>query len=242
MASYASRVAARNAADWQARRDWLEKHMAQQRQADAIARVGKLWADAETRLVQARDAEATARERDQAATEDAKLAQQLAIQAKKDSDAATIAAKSAEKAASGDPISVFVSRKTGRIQVRQGWQTLHDAPVTFRETVAPLGTHVYVALEPMDRGDKLRWISVSFKGEPPVQPANRATRTAVKPAPQVPAASRETAESVLEQFDMPAESRKFISERLWTGATLIVSDQGPSHETGRDTDFVILTR
>lgn len=241
-ASYAHRIAIRQASDWQARRDWLEKHMAVQRTPQAIALVGKQWADAETRLVQARDAEASARARDLAAAEEAKEAQQLAVLAKKESDAATIAARSAEKAATGEPISVFVSRKTGRLQVRQGWQTLHDAPVSFKEGTAPLGTHVYVALEPVGRGDALRWISVSFNGAPPFVQAQRGARPPMaKPAPVTPVSS-ETAETVLEQFEMSPESRKFVSERLWTGATLIVSDQGPSHETGRDTDFVILTR
>ena len=240
-ASYASRAAARQAADWQVRRNWLEKQMAVQRTPQAIAQVGRQWAEAETRLVQARDAEATARARDTAAAEEAKEAQRLAVLAKKESDAATVAAKSAEKAASGEPISVFVSRKTGRVQVRQGWQTLHDAPVSFKEASAPLGTHVYVALEPVGRGDALRWISLSFTGTPPVvqgQKGRPATAKAVPPG----TVSAETAESVLDQFEMSPDSRKFVAERLWTGATLIVSDQGPSHETGRDTDFVILTR
>jgi hypothetical protein len=240
-ANYAYRVAVRLAADWQVRRNWLEKHMAVQRQPQAIATVGRQWVEAEKRLVQARDAEATARERDAQLGEEAKEAQKLAAAAKKESDAATIAAKSAEKAASGEPISVFVSRKTGRIQVRQGWQTLHDAPVSFKDGSAPLGTHVYVALEPVGRGDALRWISVSFNGAPPVVQGQKG-RAAVPARPATGPISAETAESVLEQFDMSPDSRKFVSERLWTGATLIVSDQGPSHETGRDTDFVILTR
>lgn len=240
-ANYAYRIAARQAADWQARRNWLEKHMAVQRLPKAIALVGGQWAEAETRLVQARDAEATARDRNAKLADEAKDAQKLAAEAKRESEAATVAAKSAEKAASGEPISVFISRKTGRIQVRQGWQTLHDAPVSFKEATAPLGTHVYVALEPMGRGDALRWISVSFNGAPPVVQAQRG-RPVPPPAKPTGPVSSETAESVLERFDMSPESRKFVSERLWTGATLIVSDQGPSHETGRDTDFVILTR
>ena len=239
-AGYAYRIAARQAADWQARRNWLEKHLSQQRHPNAIALVSRQFQEAETRLVQAREAETAARARDTAMAEEAKQAQKLAADAKRDSDAATVAAKSAEKAASGEPISVFVSRKTGRIQVRQGWQTLHDAPVTFKEGTAPLGTHVYVALEPVGRGDALRWISVSFNGAPTPVPGPKGRAAApVKPSGPI---SSETAESVLEQFDLAPDSRKFVSERLWTGATLIVSDQGLSHETGRDTDFVILTR
>ena len=35
---------------------------------------------------------------------------------------------------------------------------------------------------------------------------------------------------------------EFIAERLWTGASLIISDQGISNETGTYTDFIVLTR
>ncbi|RTL62587.1 MAG: L,D-transpeptidase [Hyphomicrobiales bacterium] len=153
---------------------------------------------------------------------------------------AAIAAKSAEKTASGEPISILVSRKTGRIQIRQGWETLYDAPATFTGGAEPLGTHVYVALEPGEDGQSLRWTSVSFNGGAPAPEVRARGR---KPAAAAaPVASKETAESVLEKFELSEASRAFIAERLWTGATLIISDQGPSHETGKTTDFVILTR
>jgi hypothetical protein len=42
--------------------------------------------------------------------------------------------------------------------------------------------------------------------------------------------------------ELPAEARAFIEERLWTGAALIVSDHGISDETGKYTDFIVLTR
>lgn len=41
---------------------------------------------------------------------------------------------------------------------------------------------------------------------------------------------------------MPEATRQFVSERLWTGASLIISDQGISSETGTYTDFIVLTR
>jgi hypothetical protein len=38
-------------------------------------------------------------------------------------------------------------------------------------------------------------------------------------------------------------TKRFIEERLWTGATLIVSDIGTSpYETGLHTDFIVLPR
>jgi hypothetical protein len=40
---------------------------------------------------------------------------------------------------------------------------------------------------------------------------------------------------------MPKEAVERISEMLTPGSSLIVSDQPMSEETGRDTDFIILT-
>ena len=60
--------------------------------------------------------------------------------------------------------------------------------------------------------------------------------------PAATTATADTALAALGRFDMPDAAKAFIAERLWTGASLIVSDEGISRETGRGTDFVILTR
>jgi len=52
----------------------------------------------------------------------------------------------------------------------------------------------------------------------------------------------ETAAGALDRIELPLEARERISELLWTGASLIISDRGPSHETGEYTDFIVLTR
>ncbi|MEZ5849572.1 MAG: hypothetical protein R3D68_02835 [Hyphomicrobiaceae bacterium] len=51
-----------------------------------------------------------------------------------------------------------------------------------------------------------------------------------------------TAREALERFTLPEATRKLIGDRLWPGASLIVSDHAISGETGRGTDFVVLTR
>ena len=103
-----------------------------------------------------------------------------------------------------EPISVFVSKKTGRLYIRQAWMPIHEAPVTFKEPELPLGTHVYVAMEKSEDG--------------------------------------KTAGGALERFEMTPETKALISDKLWAGASLIVSDQGLSHEMGKYTDFIVLTR
>jgi hypothetical protein len=49
-----------------------------------------------------------------------------------------------------------------------------------------------------------------------------------------------TASEVLDRIEIPPETMARIAELLSPGASLIVSDQGISHETGQGTDFVVL--
>src|SRR5262249_59944216 len=66
------------------------------------------------------------------------------------------------------PISVFVSRKRQRLYIRQDFEPLFDAPVTIAQPAAPLGTHVFTALEfTGPERSSLRWNVVSLPGEPP---------------------------------------------------------------------------
>ncbi len=235
--------AERDVADAKARRDGAAQSLTLvEKQRPAFAeRAREALAQAEAKLAAATSALPPLTEVEAAAVEEAFAAAEAAWAAERESDRAAIAAKSAEKTASGEPISIFVSRKTGRVQIRQGWETLYDAAATFKGGKEPLGTHVYVALEPVGEGQSLRWTSVSFSGAGPAPEVRPYTRRSSLPPPPVPA-SKETAESALEAFELDAATREFIGQRLWTGATLIVSDQGPSHETGKHTDFVILTR
>jgi hypothetical protein len=108
-----------------------------------------------------------------------------------------------------------------------------------------LGTHLYVAIEPLEGGRAMRWLSVSLAAAPPGSEARptgrRGERPPAPPAPQ-PRVPTESASSVLDRLEMPEEAARFIADRLWTGAALIVSDQGISNETGTYTDFIVLTR
>ena len=61
----------------------------------------------------------------------------------------------------------------------------------------------------------------------------------VEAKPQLPAS---TAAAALDRFDLPEATKKIVAERIWPGATLTVSDFGISGETGKGTDFVVLTK
>jgi hypothetical protein len=146
------------------------------------------------------------------------------------------------------PISVFVSRKTQRLYVRQGFIKVFDLPVTIREPEKPLGTHLYVAMPPEqgvpNDSAALRWMVLSIpeaNQDSAGETRKRRRRSEEDDAPRasVPAAS---ASEALDRIELPAEVEGKISEMLWAGGSLLVSDKGMSGETGDHTDFVILTR
>ena len=65
------------------------------------------------------------------------------------------------------PISVFVSRKLGRLFVRQGSTPLFDSPVRIQAPEEPLGTHVFTVMKLQDEGAALRWTVVSMPENSP---------------------------------------------------------------------------
>jgi hypothetical protein len=130
--------------------------------------------------------------------------------------AAQAAAEAARKAA---PVSIFISRKTQRLYVRQSLQPLFEIPVTFRDPDPPIGTHIFTALDYADNGSELRWNAISLDALPH---------------------SASTAASALERTIIPPEEIDRISELVSPGSSLIISDEGLSSETANDTDFIIL--
>jgi hypothetical protein len=146
------------------------------------------------------------------------------------------------------PVSVFVSRKTQRLYVRQNNTRVFDVPVTIRDPEKSLGTHLYMAMQPAkgapEDAPKLRWLSLTIPeavadGE---RSRRRHSRYYDEREEAPVAAPAVSAAAALERIEIPAEVAGKISEMLWAGGSLIVSDSGISSETGDYTDFVILTR
>ena len=69
------------------------------------------------------------------------------------------------RGATGAPIAVFVSRKTGKLYVRRQFVPLFDAPVVIANPERPLGTHVFTAMEYLPDGSTFRWNVVSLPGK-----------------------------------------------------------------------------
>ncbi len=142
------------------------------------------------------------------------------------------------------PITVFVSKKEGKVFVRKAFQPLFDAPVKIARADLPLGTHLFTAVEAKSDGASFRWLAISIPGEAPRKIDTRDPKT-FKPAKiaalDVPPPPQ-TAAQALERIEMPPEALAQISALMSPGASLIISDQGLGPETGLETDFIVLTR
>ena len=145
-----------------------------------------------------------------------------------------------------EPVSVFVSRRDRRVYVRQGFEPVFEADIEIVDAQDPLGTHVFTAISALDDGSALKWTAVSlpdgvYRDEPkPRDP--RALKNAVV-APEKPStALPPTAANALSRVKFGDDVLQKISAKLWVGASLIISDYRLSHETGKATDFVVLTR
>ena len=132
------------------------------------------------------------------------------------------------------PISVFVSRQLSKLFVRRGFTPLFDVPITIRNVSEPMGTHVFTAMEFQNEGAAMRWTVVSIPQKSSLSQGNPPKLHKGSPMP-------DKANAALERMEIAQDVIDRISE-LWTpGSSLIISDHGISHETGRDTDFIVLT-
>ena len=152
-------------------------------------------------------------------------------------------ARPAAKTARPAPVSIFISRKDGKVYVRQAMKPLFDMPLALSEPDRPLGTHVYTAMELKD--GSMRWTAVSIPSSfaretvKVARSAKGMSKTAVTPAPEPPAPS---AAEALSRLNLPEDMLERLAGLVIPGSSLIVSDNGLSHETGTYTDFIVLTR
>ncbi len=142
-------------------------------------------------------------------------------------------------------VQVFVSRKDGKMYVRQDFQPLFDVPVTIAEPDKPWGTHIFTAMA-ID-GDKVRWTALTIpsgfaaKTEEPRGRKISQKEIERREKRAYDLAHAPSAAVALERFDLPKEAVARIGALLAVGSSLIVSDNGLSYETGNGTDFVVTT-
>jgi hypothetical protein len=147
-----------------------------------------------------------------------------------------------------EPVSIFISRKAGRLYVRQGYEPVFEAPVTIQDPDAPLGTHLYTAVDFAEDRSTMRWSAVTLPnrtaGEPErIRGETKAQRNAREEAAARAARyTRLSASAALERIEIPQDAVDRIAELMSPGASLIISDYPISGETGKYTDFIVLTR
>jgi lipoprotein-anchoring transpeptidase ErfK/SrfK len=142
------------------------------------------------------------------------------------------------------PISVFVSRKSSKLLVRQGYTPLFDVPIKIENPDEPLGTHVFTLLKQQSEGALFRWNVVSMpekfsstsaslnkKPSAPVQATGGTVRLESLP---------DGARTALDRVEIPQDEVARISQLLTPGSSFILSDYELSTETGNDTDFIVV--
>ena len=154
------------------------------------------------------------------------------------------------------PVSVFISRKEAKLYVRQGMEPVFDTPVTIKDADKPIGTHVYTAMNLKDDGASMRWTVVSIPSAYPRDAAkNDKNDKSDKKAPKIDKAVKAahgmhnvvhapepSAKEALDRLDIAPDTLARIETMMMPGSSLIVSDNKLSDETGKSTDFIVLTR
>jgi hypothetical protein len=144
------------------------------------------------------------------------------------------------------PISVFISRKLRKLFVRQGFTPLFDVPVKIQNPEQPLGTHVFTAMEFQNEGAAIRWTVVSMPEELPRMSRDSAkereapSKQIIESTLAVPLPDK--ANTALDRVEIPQDVVERISELLTPASSLVISDHGISHETRKDTDFIVVTQ
>jgi len=151
------------------------------------------------------------------------------------------------------PIAVFISRKEGKIFVRQDLTPLFEAPITIDRPQQPLGTHVFTALDYMPDHSTFRWNVVTLppeavKGEQHYKYVRdewgRRKRELIEEPAVEPASAQpsETPQEALARITIPPDVIEQISALMVPGSSLVVSDHDLGPETGSGTDFIVITR
>ena len=165
---------------------------------------------------------------------------------------AVVAAEAARAAASEEarkttrdlePMSVFISRRTQHLYVRQGFEPILDIPVTIRDPDRPIGTHVYTATE-QTRGDRnMRWSVVSLvsgQSDARLRDAYDSMRGDSRGNVEPLSGDLDGAKEALDRVSIPKETLDRIAEAISPRSSLIISDEPLSSETGQGTEFVVL--
>jgi len=195
---------------------------------------------------------------DAAKADDAKPADKAETRAPSDSNPAagkpsdtTVADKPAAPAKPelkhNSQIAMFISRKDGKLYVRQSLAPVFSVPVTIGPSDRPLGTHVFTAVADNTDTNVLHWsvISLPSRNAARSEDGERISRHGKKggelEAKVTP--TTDNATEALDRITIPADVMAWLGAALSSGSSLIVSDQGINQgETGEGTEFIVSLR
>jgi hypothetical protein len=132
------------------------------------------------------------------------------------------------------PVSIFISLKTQRLYVRQGFEPVMEIPVTIRDPDKPIGTHIFTAVDYANGDAGIRWTVVSLGGGRS-DLVGRSDRDATPPTDMT------AATAALDRITIPQEVIDRFSDSVWVGSSLIISDEDQNKETGPATDFIVVS-
>ena len=149
------------------------------------------------------------------------------------------------------PASIYISRKTGKLYVRQKHKPVFEAAVSFANPDQPVGTQIYTALDYANEAKtELAWNAISIPAGVAKAPADNRSRLEKLKAkvqardagvPEPVPATRQTPEAALERVTIDDQTRERLEDIMKPGSSVIISDHGISNETGEFTDFIVLT-
>jgi hypothetical protein len=223
----------------------LAKAHARLRFADRAVEAAKADVSPDTKIA---DAGAEGLEQAQAALAELKAQAELKTAAAaalreqlKAAEAVRLAAVNEAKGAEAKlaPVSVFISRKTQRLYVRQSFAPVFESAVEISNPDAPIGTTVFTARRYTQDGADVRWIALGMyprqtTGDAPGHDRGQTRRHAAALTDVA------AAKAALERIAIPEDARERVNELISPGSSLIVSDEAASKETGKATDFVVV--
>lgn len=110
----------------------------------------------------------------------------------------------------------------GHLYVRQGQKPVFDMPLQLESSHELLGTHLFSMGQPDPQSGKASWTTLTVSGES--------------------LGGAGAALAALQRFQIPAQARTRIERMLTPHSSLAVSDTGLGPETGKGTDFIVITR
>jgi lipoprotein-anchoring transpeptidase ErfK/SrfK len=122
-----------------------------------------------------------------------------------------------------EPVSIFISRATGKLYVRRDthkpepdggdrFDTI-EVPVTIQNPGKPIGTHIFTAVAPSNDG--LRWTEITID-------------------------DGDNAKDALDRITFPKEVLDRIAPTTLPRSSIIISDEPPNRETNYRTEFVVV--